>query len=468
MHYDYDLIVIGGGSGGVRAARKAALYGARVAMCEGDRVGGTCVMRGCVPKKLMVYASEFREAFEDASHFGWKLPEVPEHDFGGLMGHIATELDRLEDIYKLNLRKAGADLFSAYAELQDAHTVLLSDGRRLTAQTILIATGGKPNPHEALEGHGESLLSDDVFALREIPKRLVVLGSGYIGTEFAGVFNGLGSHVTMVYRGQDILTGFDHDVRSRVHRAYVRRGIETRAATVLHNVRKDGDEIVATTSDDEEIRADAVLLAVGRIPNTEGLGLDRVGVALGQKGHVLVDGDHRTNVDNIYAIGDVTGEVELTPYAIRQGEVFASALFGDGEKDYVFDVIPTSVFSQPPAGTVGPREEDALETYPDLDVYCSEFRPMRGAFANRDERMFFKLLVNAQDDRVVAAHLFGADTPELVQVIAIAINAKVTKRDFDRTMALHPSASEELVTMGEPRHRYRGGKLVEKTAIAAE
>ena len=468
MPYDYDLIVIGGGSGGVRAARKAALYGARVALCEGDRIGGTCVMRGCVPKKLMVYASEFAEGFEEAAGFGWSFETRPTHDFGTLMGRIRNELDRLEDIYKLNLRKAGADLYSAYASLEDPHCVRLADGRRMTGETILIAAGGKPNPHEALEGHGAGLLSDDVFKLDRLPERLVIAGAGYIGTEFAGVFNGLGSHVTMVYRSRDILMGFDEDLRGRVHRAYVRRGIETRPATIFRRLERDGAEIVATTSDGEELRADAVLLAVGRVPNTGRLGLDKAGVALGPKGHIVVDGDYRTNVENIYAIGDVTGGVELTPWAIREGEVFASARYSDGSKSYAFDVLPTAVFSQPPCGTVGPKEDEAVADHPDLDVYEAEFRPMRGAFAGRDDRVFFKLLVDTSDDRLIAAHLFGGDAPEVVQIVAIAINAGVTKADFDRTMALHPSVSEELVTMLEPARRYRSGALVRDTRVAAE
>ncbi len=458
MPYDYDLIVLGGGSGGVRAARKAASYGARVAVCEGDRVGGTCVMRGCVPKKLMVYASEFRESFEEAKGFGWNFAEAPAHDFGALMGSIRGELDRLEDIYKLNLRKSGADLFSATAKFEDPHTIRLSDGRRLTGDKILIATGGRPNMHEALEGHGNGLVSDDVFDLDEVPRRLIVAGAGYIGTEFAGIFNGLGSKVTMVYRSQDILNGFDDDLRGRIHRAYVRHGIETRPATVFHKLEKDGDEIVATTSTGEELRADAVLLAVGRLPNTKALALDAAGVEVGRKGQVLVGDDYRTNVENIYALGDVTGGVELTPYAIREGEVFASNLFADGAKSYIFDVLPTAVFSQPPVGTVGPTEAAAREIYANLDIYTSEFRPMRGAFAGREDRCFFKLLVNADDDRIVAAHFFGADGPELVQVVAVAINAGVTKADFDRTMALHPSVSEELVTMNDPTERYRKGE----------
>ncbi len=464
MPYDYDLIVLGGGSGGVRAARKAASYGARVAVCEGDRVGGTCVMRGCVPKKLMVYASEFRESFEEAKGFGWNLAEAPTHDFGALMGRIRGELDRLEDIYKLNLRKSGADLFSATAKFEDPHIIRLSDGRRLTGDKILIATGGRPNMHEALEGHGHGLVSDDVFDLDEVPGRLIVAGAGYIGTEFAGIFNGLGSKVTMVYRSQDILNGFDDDLRGRIHRAYVRNGIETRPATVFHKLEKDGDEIVATTSTGEELRADAVLLAVGRLPNTKALALDAAGVEVGRKGQVLVDGDYRTNVENIYALGDVTGGIELTPYAIREGEVFASNLFADGSKSYIFDVLPTAVFSQPPCGTVGPTEAEARKSYDNLDIYTSEFRPMRGAFAGREDRCFFKLLVNADDDRVIAAHVFGHDGPELVQVIAVAINAGVTKTHFDRTMALHPSVSEELVTMNEPTERYRKGEA----RVAAE
>ncbi len=447
--YDYDLFVIGGGSGGVRAARIAAQHGARVALAEEYRFGGTCVIRGCVPKKLLVYASRFRDAYEDATGFGWS-PVEPAFDWAKLIANKDQEITRLESIYLRNLEKAGVTAFKSRAELQDAHTVRLnSDGSIVTADKILIATGGTVNIDTKLPGVEYVMTSNEAFDLPELPKRVVVAGGGYIAIEFAGIFAGLGAETTLIYRGEKILRGFDEDLRDALTEAYQQRGIRILTGSVFTAIEKSSGELHGVVTGGEVLEADQIMFAIGRSPNTNGLGLDKAGVELGPKGAIKVDAQSQTTVANIYAVGDVTDRVNLTPVAIREGHAFADSLFGNAPRTTNYEMIPTAVFSTPEIGTVGMPEHEARAAFPNLDIYKSRFRPMKATMSGREERMLMKLLVNGDDQRVVGCHIFGEDAGEIVQMAAIAMRMGATKNDFDNTMALHPSASEELVTMRE-------------------
>ncbi|MFN4274776.1 MAG: glutathione-disulfide reductase [Ferrovibrio sp.] len=444
--YDFDLFVIGGGSGGVRAGRIAAGHGARVAVAEEYRYGGTCVIRGCVPKKLLVYGSEFSHAFEDAAGFGWSVGES-RFDWPAMIAAKDKEIGRLEKIYRGLFENAGAKTFDGRATLKDAHTVLIND-KPVTAGTILIATGGHP-VKPAIPGAELMITSNEAFHLKEMPKRIIVIGGGYIACEFAGIFNGFGAKVTQLYRGEQILRGFDHDIRNHLAGELVKSGIDLKLKTDVTKIEKVAGGLLAHLTDGSTMEVDAVMAATGRKPNTDGLGLDAVGVKTDADGAVVVDAYSRSSVENIYAVGDVTNRINLTPVAIREGHAFADTVFGNKPRKADHNDVPAAVFSQPSVGTVGLSEEDARKTYGEVDVYRTTFRPMRATVSGREERILMKLVVDAKSDRVVGAHMVGPEAGEIIQGIAIAIKAKATKTDFDATVGIHPTAAEEFVTLRE-------------------
>ncbi len=451
--FDYDLFVIGGGSGGVRAARIAAGYGARVGIAEEYRYGGTCVIRGCVPKKLLVYASKFSDEFEDAAGFGWTVGERS-FDWQTLIHAKDREIARLEGIYRRNLERAGVELHDTRAVIEGPHTVrMLSTDRRVTAKVILIATGATPNVDPTLRGGEHVITSNEAFHLTDFPSRIVVAGGGYIAVEFAGIFNGLGADTTLIYRGSEILRGFDPDLRRTLHEEMEKKGIRVICGDVFHSIEKTDQGLTGLTRSGTVLEADQILFAIGRRPNTAGLGLETVGVATDDAGAIVVDTFSRTSVDHIYAVGDVTNRVNLTPVAIREGHAFADTVFGGKEWAADHALIPTAVFSQPEIGTVGLTEEQALEAAKRVDVYRSTFRPMKHTLSGRDEKMLMKLLVDADTDKVLGVHILGADAGEMAQLVGIALKMGATKADFDATMAVHPTAAEELVTMREPSER---------------
>jgi glutathione reductase (NADPH) len=446
--YDYDLFVIGAGSGGVRAARIAAGHGAKVAIAEEFRFGGTCVIRGCVPKKLLVYASRFHDDFLDAPGFGWTLPEPPTFSWASLIAAKDKEIARLEAIYRGNLHNAGVTIFESRAELEDAHTIrLVKDGKRVTAERILIATGGRPSLGDDISGRDLAITSNEAFHLEKLPRRIVIQGGGYIAVEFAGIFHGLGSEVTLVYRGEQILRGFDDDLRHKLAESYRRRGIAIVTGRRITAIGQAADGLTTTLDDGTTLPVDQVMMATGRVPNSAGLGLERAGVKLGWNGHIVVDEAQRSSIEGIYAVGDVTDRYNLTPVAIREGHAFADTVFGNKPWSTDFTLVPTAVFSTPEIGTVGLPEHLARERCASLDLYKADFRTMKATLSGSGERMFMKLIVDAESDRVVGVHVLGADAAEIVQMAAIAMRMGASKADFDATIALHPSAAEELVTM---------------------
>lgn len=459
--YDYDLFVIGGGSGGVRAGRLAAGMGKKVAIAEEYRFGGTCVIRGCVPKKLFVYASQFSEHFEDAAGYGWSVGET-KFDWPTLIANKDREIARLEGLYRRGLDTNGAEIIESRAELVDRHTVeIKATGRRVTAETILIATGGHPTPHPALPGHELTISSNEAFDLKELPKAILIAGGGYIAVEFANIFHGLGVETTLVYRGQEILSRFDTDMRKGLHRAMEEKGIRILCHQVFTGITRRADgRLEAETSEGETLVADQVMLALGRAPNTAGLGLDRAGVETDPRGAIVVDRFSRTNVDNIYAVGDVTDRVQLTPVAIHEAMCFLDTVYRGRPTAPDHELIATAVFSQPEIGTVGLSEEDAAKAHDEIEIYRAEFRPMRHTLSGRREKMIMKIVVNAADRKVLGVHILGPDAGELAQALAIALKAGCTKDDFDRTMAVHPTAAEELVTMYTPSYRVKAGERV--------
>ncbi len=455
--HDVDLFVIGGGSGGVRAARIAAGHGAKVMLAEEFRMGGTCVIRGCVPKKLLVYASRFHDSFEDAAGFGWTVPQ-PSFDWPTLVRAKEKEITRLEGIYTQTQDKAGVTVVKSRAVLEDAHTVrLLSDSRKITAKHILVATGGRPNMPGDLPGVEHAISSNEAFDLPTFPKRLVIAGGGYIAVEFAGLFAGLGSEVTLIYRGDNILRGFDDDMRNGLHAAYEKRGIRFVFNDVFSSIEKTGAGLVAHTKAGLALEADQVMFAIGRSPNVEGLGLEKAGVKLGKNHEILVDASSRTNVPHIHAVGDVTNRVNLTPVAIREGHAFADSIFGGRPWSVDHSDIATAVFSTPEIGTVGLTEAQAKATCAAVDIYKASFRPMKATISGRDERMIMKIIVDGDTGRVLGVHILGEDAGEMAQLLGIAVKMKAKKADFDATMALHPSAAEELVTMRTPSEKWRRG-----------
>jgi glutathione reductase (NADPH) len=451
---DVDLFVIGAGSGGVRAARVAASHGARVMIAEEYRVGGTCVIRGCVPKKLLVYASRFSDEFEDATGYGWTVPD-PVFHWPTLFANVAREVTRLEAAYTSTLERFKVELIKSRAVLEDAHTVrFVSTGARVKAETILIATGAWPHYGPKIPGLEHVISSNEAFHLTELPPRIVIQGGGYIAVEFAGIFAGLGSQVTLVYRGENILRGFDDDVREHLRNEMRKRGITVTCGHTVAAVEKNGDELVTRLSDGKTIVADKVMFAIGRRPNTMGLGIETVHLKLHEHGGVDVDDYSRTSVPNIYAVGDVTNRVNLTPVAIREGHAFADTVYGGKPTPVDHTNVPTAVFSEPEVGVVGLTEAQARESLAVLDVYKTSFRPMKATLSGRDTRTFMKLLVDGATDRVVGCHMVGPDAGELIQVLGIAVKMGATKADFDATMAVHPTAAEELVTMRERAIRY--------------
>ncbi|TMJ76438.1 MAG: glutathione-disulfide reductase [Alphaproteobacteria bacterium] len=446
--FDFDLFVIGGGSGGVRAARIAAGHGAKVAIAEEYRFGGTCVIRGCVPKKLLVYASRFRDDFEDAAGFGWSV-SPPSFDWPTLIANKDAENARLEGLYRSGLERAGVTIMQARAELADAHTLTVQPGdRKVTARTVLVATGGHPVVPD-VPGAGHAITSNEAFHLEALPKSILIVGGGYIAVEFACIFNGLGVDTTLLYRGPKILRGFDEELRDHLTEELFKRRIDVVCNAEIATIDKGWTHLNVTLKDGSTVETGKVMYATGRVPNTKGLGLETAGVKLGDKGEIVVDAHSRSSAESIYAVGDVTNRVNLTPVAIREGHAFADTVFGNKPTAVDHELVPTAVFSTPEIGTVGLPETLARERYPILDVYKARFKPLKHTLSERDERMFMKLLVDGDTDRVVGCHILGADAAEIVQMAAIAMRLGAKKADFDATMALHPSASEELVTMRE-------------------
>ncbi len=483
MTFDHDLFVIGGGSGGVRAARVAAGdHGAKVAIAEESRMGGTCVIRGCVPKKIMVFASEYPDAVAEARAYGWDARSGG-FDWSTFRGHLHAELDRLEQIYRANLERAGVTIFDDRATVEDPHTVRLADGRTVTAKHILIATGGHPvRPDMANAACG--MVSDDVFQLEELPKSILIVGGGYIACEFACILNGLGVEVTQYYRGAQILRGFDGEARGLIAEMMREKGVDLHLGTNIVEMApaSEGDMRHPTELDasmggpagqsdaaalpKEALRSgegpvrvkatngvekvfDKVLFATGRAPNTTGLGLEEIGVKLGRNGQVVVDDYSQSSVPSIFAVGDVTDRINLTPVAIREGHAFADTIFGGRKTRTDHGLVPSAVFTQPEFGSVGMTEEEARENHA-IEVYCTSFRPMRTAFIDRSERVLFKLVVDAGTRRVLGCHIVAPGAGELIQMVGIAVKMGATKEDFDRTVAVHPTISEELVTMRKP------------------
>jgi glutathione reductase (NADPH) len=445
--FDYDLFVIGGGSGGVRGARMAAAAGARVAIAEAYRYGGTCVIRGCVPKKLLSYAAHFHEDFEDAAGFGWTV-SAPSFDWARLIANKDKEINRLEGIYEQLLANAGVKACHGHARLLDAHTVEVGE-QRFTARTILIATGGKPVfPLEPGWEHGIS--SNEAFHLKELPKRVVVAGGGFIAVEFAGIFNGLGSAVTLCYRGPQILRGFDDDVRNTLAGEMVKKGIDVVVETTIDRVEKRENDLLLHLSDGSTLETDVVMAATGRKPNVENLGLEEVGVAFDRNGAIRVDEYSRSSVENIYAVGDVTDRINLTPVAIQEAMAFVDTVFRGNPRAMDHADVPSAVFSHPPVGTVGLTELQARERHGALDIYRSTFRPLKHTLSGRDEKTMMKLIVAQDSQRVVGVHMVGLDAPEIIQGMAVAVKAGATKQCFDATVGIHPTAAEEFVTMREP------------------
>ena len=442
--HDFDFFVIGAGSGGVRAARIAAGHGARVGIAEDLYLGGTCVNVGCVPKKLMVYAAHVAHDMQDAAGFGWTIGGR-RHDWATLIANKDQEIGRLNGVYRRLLDGAGAQVFDARARLIDAHTMALGE-RVVTAERILIATGGWPTkPDEPGAEHG--ITSNEVFYLPHLPERVVIAGGGYIAVEFAGIFQGLGAEVTQLYRGPLFLRGFDDDIRSVLAREMTKAGIDLRFNVRIARIDKSGETLHVRLTDGAALEADCVLYATGRIPNTRGLGLEAAGVALDGQGAVIVDEEYRTNVSSIYAVGDVTNRFNLTPVAIAEGHALADSLFGGNPRRIGYDNIPTAIFSTPPCATVGLTEAEARARGGPVDIYKSDFRPLKHTLSGRDERTMMKLVVDRDSDRILGVHMVGADAGEIMQGVAIALNCGATKTQFDRTIGIHPTAAEEFVTM---------------------
>mgnify|MGYP003361690587 CR=1 FL=1 len=448
MSFDYDLFVIGGGSGGVRAARVAAGdTGAKVALAEEDRYGGTCVIRGCVPKKLMVFASEYADMVEDAKSYGWSIAPG-NFDWPAFRGKLEAELDRLEGIYRSLLKNAGVESFDQRARLVDPHTVELADGTRKTAKHILLATGGRPIKPD-MPGAELGITSNDIFHLAELPKSILIVGGGYIACEFAGILNGLGVAVTQFYRGAQILRGFDGEARGLVSEEMCQRGIDLHLGTNILEMARDGDGIRVKATNGTERVFDQVMFATGRAPNADDIGLEALGVERGRKGEVVVDEYSQTGVPSIHAIGDVTDRVNLTPVAIREGMAFVETVFKGNPTPVDHELIPTAIFTQPEMGTVGLSEEDAAEQEP-IEVYATSFKPMQQSFAGRADRVLMKLVVSKATRKVLGCHIVAPGAGEMIQLAGVAVKMGATKEDFDRTVAVHPTMSEEIVTMKAP------------------
>src|ERR1700728_2562159 len=444
--YDFELFVIGGGSGGVRAARIAAEHGARVMVAEEYRLGGTCVIRGCVPKKLLVYASRFRGEFEDAAGYGWTVPQIS-FDWATLIANKDREIARLEAAYGATLNKAGVKVAKSRAVLVDPHTVQIASGERVRAAYILIATGGTPIFGDPIPGIEHAITSNEAFHLPELPRRVVVQGGGYIAVEFAGIFAGLGSQVTLVYRGEHILRGFEDDVRQHLRVEMEAHGIRVLTGCKVAAIEKADGHYSVQLSSGNHVPADRVMFATGRNPNIAKLGLKEAGVEIAKNGGIAVDEYSRTTAANIYAVGDVTNRINLTPVAIREGHAFADTVFGGRPTAVDHTNVPTAVFSEPEIGTVGLTETEARARLAQTDIYKAMFKPLKATLSGRDTTVLMKLVVDGLTDRVVGCHIVGEGAAEMAQVAAIAVKMGATKADFDATMALHPTTAEELVTM---------------------
>jgi glutathione reductase (NADPH) len=452
--FDVDLFVIGGGSGGVRAARIAAGHGARVMVAEEYRMGGTCVIRGCVPKKLLVMGSHVRHEIDDAAGFGWTIASAT-FDWPTLIANKDKEIARLEAAYTTNVEKSGARIVKTRAVFADAHTLRLGSGETVTAKYVLIATGGAPNHGAMIPGIEHVISSNEAFHLTELPKRIVIQGGGYIALEFAGIFAGFGSDVTVIYRGDNILRGFDEDVRTHLRSEMEKQGITILTGCTVGKIDKHRHEFTSHLSNGSSIASEKVMFAIGRHPNVADLGLEKAGVAINpSNGGIAVDHSSKTSVPNIYAIGDVTHRHNLTPVAIREGHAFADSVFGNRPIQVDHADIPTAVFSQPEVGTVGLTETHARAQFNRVDIYKTTFRPIKSTMSGRDTRVLMKLVVDGTTDRVVGCHIVGDAAAEIVQAVAIAVKMKATKADFDATFALHPTAAEELVTMRTPTARH--------------
>ena len=451
MAFDYDLFVIGGGSGGVRAARVAAgEHGAKVALAEEDRYGGTCVIRGCVPKKLMVFASGYSGVEAEAGAYGWDIT-LGNFNWDRFKVSMHTELDRLEAIYRRLLANSGVETFDARATVKDAHTVVLSSGEEKTAKHILVAVGGRPT-RPNIPNADVGIVSDDLFDLPELPKTMLIIGGGYIASEFAGVMNGLGVSVTQYYRGDQILRGFDNEARTLIADQMVEKGIDLQLGTNIAEMEKRDDGVLVKSTTGAEAIFDQVLFATGRKPNTDSLGIEEAGGALGRGGEIVVDEYSQTGVPSIYAIGDVTNRVNLTPVAIREGMAFVQTVFNANPTPVDHDLIPSAIFTQPEMGTVGLSEEAAAEIEP-IEVYATTFKPMQSSFAGRPDRVMMKLIVSQATRVVLGCHIVAPNAGEMIQLAGIAVKMGATKEDFDRTVAVHPTMSEEMVTMKTPTRK---------------
>lgn len=447
--HDFDLFTIGAGSGGVAASRRAASYGARVAICEDDRIGGTCVNRGCVPKKLLVYGSELGSSAEEAHAFGWSPHPSRTHDWPALIGAVNREVSRLNDIYTRMLRDAGVTFVSGRGRIVDAHTVEVG-GKTYTAKYILVATGGKPFVPE-IPGREHGITSDGAFLLPERPQRIVIIGGGYIGVEFAGIFRGLGSEVTLLIRGDTVLRGFDHDVCATLTTAMLGHGIKIQGETFVRDITARDGALSAMTSSGDTLAADCVMFATGRVPNVADLGLAEAGVKLDASGAVVVDEYSRTSVESIYAVGDVTNRLNLTPVAIAEGRAFAETTFNDRKMTVLHAGVASAVFSQPPVAAAGLTEQQARALHVAVDVYVTNFRPMKHTLTGREERVMMKLIIDRSSQRLLGVHVVGADGPEMVQGLAAAMRCGITKDQLDTTIGIHPSSAEEFFTMRNKR-----------------
>jgi len=443
---DFDLFVIGAGSGGVRAARVSAAYGARVAIAEEHKVGGTCVIRGCVPKKLLVYGAHFAEDLEDAAMFGWDVPQK-RFDWTVLRDNVLAEVSRIEGAYTETLTNHDVTIFHERAELTGPNSIRLASGKEVTAEKILVATGATP-VMPTIEGAEHAISSNEVFHLAALPKRIVIVGGGYIANEFAGIFHQFGSHVTLVNRTDVILRQYDQQLVDRLMQISMRKGIDFKFHATIEKIEKREDGMLhVTMTGCDDIEADQVLFATGRKANTRGMGLEDVGVDMGEKGEVKVDADNRSSVPSTFAVGDVTDRVQLTPVAIREAQAFADTFFGDSPTQVDYSCIPSAVFSHPPLAGVGMTEGQARNKLGQVKTYTSDFRAMKNVLAGRDERSLYKLVVDGSNDRIVGIHMIGPDAPEILQAASVAVKAKLKKADFDATVALHPTMAEELVLM---------------------
>ncbi len=451
--YDVDLFVTGGGSGGVRAARIASEHGARVMLAEEYRLGGTCVIRGCVPKKLLVYASRFSAEFEDAAGFGWTVHHTT-FDWPTLIANKDKEIARLEAAYGRLLQSAGVTVVKTRAAFADAHTLQLANGDKVRAAYVLISTGGAPSFGDPIPGLQHAISSNEAFHLPELPRRVVIQGGGYIAVEFAGIFAGLGSHVTLIYRGENILRGFDDDVRAHLRADMEKHGVRVVTGCKIAAIEETGGHFSVRVSNGNSIPADRVMFATGRAPNVANMGLEQAGVAFGKNSAIAVDEFSRTNVPNIYAVGDVTDRINLTPVAIREGHAFADTVFGGKPTKVDHSNVPTAVFSDPEIGTVGLTETQARSRLAQTDIYKAMFRPLKATLSGRDATVLLKLVVDGMTERVVGCHIVGEGAAEMVQLAAVAVKMGATKADFDATMALHPTIAEELVTMRKKSATY--------------